>query len=240
LIANDAYVKRIAKDEGEKPFWISFADLMTALMVLFLLVMSVALLAVTKTVNETEERKAQRDEAIARLLTQVKQATSTFPGASVDMSRGVINFGEKARFETDSSALNAEKAAMLRQYVPLVLDIARNELGRRWLKRIVVEGFADRRGSYLYNLDLSLRRSERVLCELLTPGTPDERPLSQAERDQIRDLFLVGGYSFNSSKSSFEESRRIEFRLEFFGVDEHLSPRVSEGSSEFGTCALKP
>ncbi|MDO8206599.1 MAG: flagellar motor protein MotB, partial [Gallionella sp.] len=35
------------KEEGEKPFWISFADLMTALMVMFLLVMSVALLAVT-------------------------------------------------------------------------------------------------------------------------------------------------------------------------------------------------
>jgi hypothetical protein len=32
------------KDEAEKPFWISFADLMTALMVMFLLVMSVALL----------------------------------------------------------------------------------------------------------------------------------------------------------------------------------------------------
>lgn len=30
------------REEGEKPFWISFADLMTALMVLFLLVMSVA------------------------------------------------------------------------------------------------------------------------------------------------------------------------------------------------------
>ena len=29
-------VKRGSKDEAEKPFWISYADLMTALMVLFL------------------------------------------------------------------------------------------------------------------------------------------------------------------------------------------------------------
>lgn len=239
MITASAYVKRGNKDEAEKPFWISFADLMTALMVLFLLVMSVALLAVTKTVNETELRKVRRDQDITKLLAQVKEATDTFPGASVDMDRGVINFGEKARFETDSSVLTAEKAAMLRQYVPRVLDIARNDLGKRWLKRIVVEGFADRRGTYLHNLDLSLRRSERVLCVLLAPASADERPLSQSEREQIRDLFLVGGYSFNSSKASFEESRRIEFRLEFYGVEELPSAPSSVESSDFGTCALK-
>ena len=32
------------REEGEKPFWISFSDLMSALMVLFLVAMSVALL----------------------------------------------------------------------------------------------------------------------------------------------------------------------------------------------------
>ena len=35
------------RDEGEKPFWISFSDLMTALMVLFLVALTVALLAIT-------------------------------------------------------------------------------------------------------------------------------------------------------------------------------------------------
>jgi Mn2+/Fe2+ NRAMP family transporter len=61
-------VKRRSKDEAEKPFWISYADLMTALMVLFLVVMSVALLAVTKTVSQIEQEKAQRQEDIAKLL----------------------------------------------------------------------------------------------------------------------------------------------------------------------------
>ena len=40
------------RDEAEKPFWISYADLMTALMVLFLVVMAVAMLAVTKTLSQ--------------------------------------------------------------------------------------------------------------------------------------------------------------------------------------------
>lgn len=43
---------RRKRDDGEKPFWISYADLMTAMMVLFLVVMSVSLLVVIIKVND--------------------------------------------------------------------------------------------------------------------------------------------------------------------------------------------
>lgn len=43
MIGRAAVVKRGNKSEAEKPFWISYADLMTALMVLFLVAMSVAM-----------------------------------------------------------------------------------------------------------------------------------------------------------------------------------------------------
>jgi hypothetical protein len=36
----------------------------------------------------------------------------------------------------------------------------------------------------------------------------------------VRDLFFVGGASFNSLRGSAEESRRIELRLEFLDPDE--------------------
>ena len=49
-------VNRRPKGDAEKPFWISYADLMTALMVLFLVAMSVAMLAVTNTVRDIEQR----------------------------------------------------------------------------------------------------------------------------------------------------------------------------------------
>lgn len=61
-------VKRSGKDEGERPFWISFSDLMTALMSLFLLVMCVTLLAVTKNQNVEEQRKIQREKDITLLM----------------------------------------------------------------------------------------------------------------------------------------------------------------------------
>lgn len=48
MLGNRYSKKPRPKDEGEKPFWISFADLMTALMTLFLVVMAVSLMIVTK------------------------------------------------------------------------------------------------------------------------------------------------------------------------------------------------
>jgi flagellar motor protein MotB len=230
--------RRRGRDEAEKPFWISFADFMTALMVLFLVTMSVALLAVTKTVTEAERKQAERERDIALLLDQIATASRRYPGVTVDKNRNVIDFGDRARFETDSHKLTQEQAKLLRAFVPEILAISRNELGRRWLRRIVAEGFADQRGSYLHNLNLSLQRSQRVLCVLLSPPPADETPMGPDDLEQIRELFLVGGYSFNSAKSSFEESRRIELRLEFFGVDETRKAADDIPRGNFGRCSL--
>ena len=123
----------------------------------------------------------------------------------------------------------------LRELIP---DQGRDEGGRRWLKRIVVEGFTDRRGSYLYNLNLSLQRSQRVLCALMAPPTSGETAMGRNELEEIRRLFLVGGYSSNSAKDSLDASRRIELRLEFFGVDEPSQSSTLAFEGDFGACAL--
>jgi outer membrane protein OmpA-like peptidoglycan-associated protein len=229
---------RKGKDEGEKPFWISFADLMSALMVLFLLVMSVALLAVTSNVTESERKQAQRKQEIDKLLDKIEQATKQFPGVSLDRNRNVIDFGDKARFDTGSSELTSEQAEYLTLFVLEILPIAGDDLGKIWLKSIVSEGFADQRGDYLLNLNLSMQRSERVLCILLSPPPDIGRVLDAAEREQAHDLFFVGGYSFNSVKKTLEESRRIELRLDFFGVDE-IHPEDEEFPHDtFGKCRI--
>lgn len=233
--------KKTLKDEAEKPFWISFADLMTALMVMFLLVMSVALLAVTKTISEAEKAEQTRKDAIEELLTRVEQATKIdpkFEGIRVHRDRQVIDFQDKARFDTASSQLNRDQAKLLRAFIPHVLEIASSPLGKSWLKRIVVEGFADKRGTYLFNLNLSLQRSQRVLCVLLSPVEQDEHPMSSKELEQVRQLFLVGGYSSNSQKKVMEESRRIELRLEFRRVIEDPRAAQNDELGEFGRCAI--
>lgn len=231
--------RRRSDDPPEKPFWISFSDLMTALMVMFLLVMSVALLAVTKTVSEAETARQQREQDIRQLLDKIEQATRDFPGITVDRNRNVIDFGTRALFQTAKHSLTSEQQKLLREFVPRILEIARDELALRWLKRIVVEGFTDQRGTYLFNLNLSLQRSQRVLCALFARPEPNERPLTTGELEQIRTLFLVGGYSSNSAKASYDESRRIELRLEFLGVGESPQTTGDATAVGFGDCALE-
>ena len=117
---------------------------------------------------------------------------------------------------------------------------------RKWLKRVVVEGYTDAKGDYLYNLNLSLQRSQRVICLLMEAPPGDETALSTSQREHVRDLFLVGGYSFNSIKPSDEESRRIELRLEYWINEnekkdaEEERRRISQAlpQHDFGTCRI--
>lgn len=229
-------IKRGGRDEAEKPFWISFADLMTALMVLFLVVMGVALLAVTKNVTEREKAEEQHRKDIERILERFTEAAKRYDGIKVDKERRVIDFGDRARFAFGKSTLTTDQESVLRQFVPEILTLANEDLGKRVLKRVVVEGYTDRTGSYLSNLNLSLQRSQRVLCTMFAnSGT---NILSASQKEDVRSLFLVGGYSFNAAKDTDEESRRVEMRMEFLGIHEKRVPAPSEPGN-FGECALR-
>lgn len=288
-------IKRPSKDEGERPFWISFSDLMTALMALFLVVMSVTLLSVTKKIDQEEQRKIQRETDISSLMSTIQKSSKLWKNVKVDENTYRINLPEEVNFERASSDISPEGKRFLRGYVPVLLKAYDSDLGKRWIRRIVVEGFTDQDGSYLYNLGLSLDRSRKVVCALYeepeandnedpenqegeatiqapekldeiktlssTPAPTDklmpgiqrnsyeqalprkpfdknlpEVPLTLSEKELIRQLFLVGGYSFNSMRASKEESRRVEFKLEFWVLDETQPSSPDLAGKEFGTC----
>jgi outer membrane protein OmpA-like peptidoglycan-associated protein len=240
--------------EGDdKAFWISFADLMTALMVLFLVVMAVALLTITRAQTspstpvpkpapptpKTEVAKpvTPEIEEIEKLIKQLADAVDAAPGVRFDARRHVIDFGDRARFETGSHRLDASSARLLREFVPQLLTITQSELGQRWVRRVVVEGFADPRGNYLYNLNLSLQRAERVLCTLLDSSASETAGpgLNDGQRAQVKGIFAVGGFSFNDQRASLDASRRIEMRIEF-GPPPANTP--AKPADDTGSCRL--
>ena len=226
--------RKRSKDDGEKPFWISFSDLMTAMMVMFLVVMAVALLAVT---SPSEKRQEEIEDWVKQLEQKLK---SDFPGVNYQRNRNVIDFGSQANFKFGKPDFEGSpeelqrKEDSLRKFVPELLTLANGDLGKKVIKRVVVEGYTDKAGTYLSNLDLSLRRSERVLCVLLADAVNTK--LSDTHKKQVRELFLVGGYSFNNEKNSAEESRRVEMRIEFLGPFESRTPAPS--NVEFGKCPI--
>lgn len=229
-------IQRRGRDEAEKPFWISFADLMTALMVLFLVVMGVALLAVTKNVSEREKKEEQHRKNIELIIDRFAKAAERYEGIKVDKTRQVIDFGERAQFAFGDWRLNAHQEEVLRKFVPEIIVLANEDLGKIILKRLVVEGYTDKKGTYLSNLNLSLQRSQSVLCAMFATSGPNL--LNTDQMENVRSLFLVGGYSFNAVKDTDEESRRVEMRLEFLGIDEERAS-VPNASENFGKCALQ-
>ena len=228
--------RRSQKVEGESPFWISFSDLMTALMVLFMVVMAVTLISVTRDVDDIEQRRIQREEEIRQLMALIKERSRPFRAVKVNEAAHRIDLGDIVRFDSGRSDIVPLAGRFLRGYVPTLLSVQASPLGQEWIRRIVVEGFTDQDGTYLYNLGLSLRRSERVVCTLLAEPFSDEKPLSDAQKRQIESLFLVGGYSFNSMRASKEESRRVELRIDFWGLDETKDAASPPFGKDIGRC----
>ena len=215
-------VRPRAATEGERPFWISYADLMTAMMTLFLVAMAVTIVAVTR---EVESKEQDRANALTTICEDVSTRLSASPEIQVDCKDYRISFGPVGRFGYNDYRLppGAEKA--LADIVPAVLEVSRSPLGKKWFKQVVIEGHTDPKGPYLFNLHLSLKRSEWVMCLLADPAMNSALSLTPEEAQQVRELFLAGGVSFNDPKDSDEASRRVELRMQFYTQDDDGSER---------------
>lgn len=227
--------------EGEKPFWISYADLMTAMMTLFLAAMAVTMVAITREVQKEKNLEVVRADQIREICGGLQATFASHPFINVDCTDNRISFGEAGRFGHNDYRLSEAAARSLAELVPVILQAADGKLGRKWFKQVVIEGFTDTDGSYLYNLDLSLKRSEWVMCMLLDPRRNSDLQLSESQLQRVRDLFLAGGVSFNNAKQSKDASRRVELRLQFYGQDERDAgiSRPSFHSPDDDRCMLQ-
>jgi len=236
MIGHIFSISKNMRDPEEKPFWISFADIMTALMVLFLFIMSVALLAVTKTVSQEQKVKQERLHSITVFMDDISKAVLGYPDVQIDRLHNVVITG--THFNTNSSDISHSDGEGLKKLVSAILPVTQTPEAKRWLKRIVVEGYTDQRGTYLFNLNLSLQRAQKVLCVLFEMPSPDVFTLSPQQDQLVRDLFFVGGYSFNNAKKTLAESRRVDLRFEFYKFGETPSRQATTTAENFGHCAI--
>lgn len=186
---------------------------MTSLMVLFMVTMAVAFLSITTGVSKVEAEKVARDDAVRACMADVKALAARPAFRDVAVVGNAIEFGHMAEFQRRAHELPVENKIFLRKFLPPLLKVARSGNCAPWLRHITVEGFASPEGSYLFNLNLSLQRSQRMLCTLLDSRASDA--LSEDDRKFIRTIFLVGGVSFNAMKDRPERSRRIELKMDF-------------------------
>ena len=204
-------------------------------MVLFLVVMAVTLVSVTESIDAVTRDAKKRSDEINHVMTMIAQ-DSISSRVGVDLQNFRIDLGKEVRFDSGSYTISASAGQFLRSYIPVLLRAKGTPEGQRWMRSVVVEGFTDEDGTYLYNLQLSLDRSRSVVCSLFQ-SNGEEDALTQEQLRKVQELFLVGGYSFNSIKKDKAESRRVEFKIDFRGLDEQV-PEANDvlKGKEFGRC----
>ena len=229
-MARVIYRLRKQVEDSGNPFWISYADLMTALAMLFLVVMSISMVAIA---SRPMVEKKERENAIQEILTRLEvRAEEKQLALEINRATYTISFGEKASFAFNSFQLTTAAQEALRAFVPLLLKLEPKEEGKNWLKRIHIEGYTDATGTYLYNVDLSLNRAQAVICTLFSAQLPED------ERNELRQLLIIDGASITGIKASAEESRRVEVRLEFRQADDLDTPTPPPLEMPIGRCAI--
>ena len=197
----------------------SLTDLMTSLMVIFILLLLVFV-----------QRTAGQDPAVAEELRQMLRNELTpksFKDVAITRDRNVILVVVPNRlmnFKTGESTLKPEGEQFLRQYIPDFAEVVCRPKFRASVESIVVEGHTDKQPypglspaeSENRNLKLSQDRSMEVVKNALADLSANE-----SDRACFLDKLSASGRGERDSEHlSDEESRRVILKIRVKVVDE--------------------
>lgn len=201
------------RQRTETNYWMSYADLMSAMLMVFALLLTVVILDYREDLAEKqkiiEEVTSVKNEIIAALMEEFEDSSVKI---EVDAQTGAIRFPSNVLFELNSTEIKPEGKVSLKEIVPKYFGILLQERFRDEISNIIIEGHTDREGTYIYNLNLSQQRAFSVIQEIYGEKFPGfkEKKLSQKYVTANGRSFSVpvnqkdGTYDANSS-------RRVEF-----------------------------
>ena len=127
----------------------------------------------------------------------------------IDPNSGALKLSSSVLFDKGSAVLKEEVKEELKATLSKYFDVLLNdkEIASN-IDQIVIEGFTDSDGSYIYNLELSQKRAYAVM-EFINSFSDDAR---------LRKLLVASGRSYNELvfKDGAEDkdaSRRIEIKF---------------------------
>jgi len=209
----------------DNSYWISIADLMTGLMVVFLFI------AINYVLQAFQYRYVQ-DEIYNSLQDEFKEELTQ---DEIELKPdGTVRFntkGEGLLFELGEYSLTAKMEELLDWFIPQYIQIVTQPKYLKYIKEIRIEGHTDaippRNGanSYNYNLWLSSMRAIEVLDYVRNSGAYNT--LTDTAQKRFDFLVTATGMSFSKALNeegeyvyksedktiSNERSRRVEFRV---------------------------
>ena len=207
-------------NQGSQTHWIPLADLMTGLMMVFMLLTAAFMLRVEQTttlvIKEFEETKRDMTQALQQeFKDDLKQWNADFLG---DMT---IRFNDPTvLFATGSSQLRPEFRHVLEDFFPRYLTVLGSEKFRGSIRELRIEGHTsavwtagtDSKTAYFRNMELSQARTRSTLEYLFTI------PSVQKESKWLIEHLTANGLSSSRPVSkdidiNAAANQRVEFRI---------------------------
>ncbi len=197
----------------EVNYWMSYADLMSAMLMVFALLLTVVILDYKELLDKKEKEIKQvvsvKTEIIKALTEEFKESNMSI---EIDQQTGAIRFPGSVLFSTDSSEIAPQGKEFLNAFIPKYLDILLQDRFKTEISSIIIEGHTDNKGTYIHNMKLSQDRAFSVLNYIYS----DEIPAFPV-KDLSLSYITANGRSFNqplkNEKGEYDpdRSRRVEF-----------------------------
>lgn len=224
---------KLALGGEENPFSMSLGDLMAGLLLIFVLLLAFAMLRLEGMIAQRQDQIEAMDErefAKKRLIANLLEQLAAYD-VEIDPQTGTIRIKEGILFDYDDAKLKPAGKAFLRRFIPRYAAILFSDPAvRDQIAQVIVEGHTDNRGSYSYNLELSLQRARSVAAYLFAPefGTfPHQRELQR--------LLSANGRSFmeprasNATAAGRAQNRRVEIKFRLKDWDMVRSAEATAG-----------
>lgn len=195
---------------GEEPFdqWIMYSDLMAGLVLMFILFLAVSVM----TYHHLLQQKESRINELLGVQTSIVHSLEVrFQQAHLHMKinpkTGDIQFASDVFFAFNSYQLSTAGEQSLQSFVPTYISVLMNSKYRKDISSIVVEGYTDRQGTYLYNMNLSQERAMAVVNAIFSPQfihfryqSVLQRYITAEGRSYNDPVYIDGTYSAQASR----------------------------------------
>jgi len=212
---NTKYQKLFKHEHDEGHFWPSFTDLLTTILLFFMLIFICMMIIKSLEIEEMKETIDQIMGVRAQLVKELKEEFGDSNlGIEIDDKTGAIIFNTEILFAYNDDELKPESFVFLDEFVPKYLDTLLKSGYEDSIAEIIIEGHTDRDGTYLYNLELAQKRAYSVAAYILG----DEFPFKHIQ-DHLEKKLTINSKSYTDDRTdqegnySAEQSRRVEFKF---------------------------
>src|SRR5699024_5778873 len=156
---NSKYNRLFKQEVEEGKFWPSFTDLLTTILLCFMLIFIVMMLIKSLQIEEMKQTLVNIIEVLAHLVEElIDEFDDSAHWIEVDEKTGAIIFDTEILFAYDDDALKEDSFTFLDEFVPKYLDVLLESEYEDYIAEIIIEGHTDRDGDFLYNLELAQDR----------------------------------------------------------------------------------